>query len=480
VAHENKLYIDGRWVDPAEPGHWITVVDPATEEEVAKVAAGSVADVDAAVKAAHRAFPAYSRSSREVRLALLQAFLEAYRRRLPEIAATMTAEIGIPKSFCESVQAHIGERHLETMITVLKDYRFEEEWGTTQILREPVGVCALVAPWNWPMNQVIVKVAPALAAGCTMVLKPSQLSPLSALLVAEVADEAGVPAGVFNLVNGPGSSLGGALAAHPLVDMVSVTGSTEVGASIACTAASTVKRVSQELGGKSAYIVFEDVDLEKVVGGGVKGCMRNSGQSCNAPTRMLVARPVYDEAVAIAARVADGLVVGDPRDPETFLGPVAGKNQYDTVRAYIQAGLAEGAKLVTGGLDRPAGLEHGYYIKPTVFAEVTNSMRIARQEIFGPVLSIIPFADEEEAIAIANDSAFGLSGYVSSGDAERARRVARALRTGMVHLNGANTDLTAPFGGYKRSGNGREWGRWGLEDFLEVKAVMGYRRPQNK
>ena len=313
-----------------------------------------------------------------------------------------------------------------------------------------------------------------------MVLKPSQLSPLSALLVAEVADEAGVPAGVFNLVNGPGSSLGGALAGHPLVDMVSITGSTQVGASVACTAAATVKRVSQELGGKSAYIVFDDVDLEKVVGGGVKGCMRNSGQSCNAPTRMLVARPVYDEAVAIAARVADSLAVGDPRDPETFLGPVAGKNQYETVRALVQSGLAEGARLVAGGPERPAGLERGYYIKPTVFADVTNTMRIAQEEIFGPVLSIIPFADEEEAIAIANDSAFGLSGYVSSGDTERARRVARALRTGMVHLNGASTDLTAPFGGYKQSGNGREWGRWGLEDFLEVKAVMGYRRPEKK
>jgi aldehyde dehydrogenase (NAD+) len=480
LAHESKLYIDGHWVDPAEPGRWITVVDPATEEEVAKVAAGSAADVDAAVKAAHRAFPVYSRSSREERLALLEAFLEAYRRRLPEIAAAMTAEVGIPRSFCEAVQAHIGERHLETMIAVLRDFSFEEEWGATQIIREPVGVCALIAPWNWPMNQVIVKVAPALAAGCTMVLKPSQLSPLSALLVAEVADEAGVPAGVFNLVNGPGASLGGALAGHPLVDMVSITGSTGVGASVACTAAATVKRVSQELGGKSAYIVFEDVDLEKVVGGGVKGCMRNSGQSCNAPTRMLVARPVYDEAVAIAARVADSLAVGDPRDPETFLGPVAGKNQYDIVRAYIQSGLAEGARLVAGGPDRPAGLERGYYIKPTVFADVTNTMRIAQEEIFGPVLSIIPFAGEGEAIAIANDSAFGLSGYVSSGDAERARRVARALRTGMVHLNGASTDLTAPFGGYKQSGNGREWGHWGLEDFLEVKAVMGYRRPEKK
>jgi aldehyde dehydrogenase (NAD+) len=475
VSNETKLYIDGQWVDPVEPDRWISVVNPATEEEVAQVAAGSEADVDAAVRAAHRAFPSYSQTSREARLALLEGLLAAYRRRLPEIAATMTAEVGIPKSFCGPVQANIGERHLETAIEVLKDYPFEVEWGNTQILREPVGVCSLISPWNWPMNQVIVKVAPALAAGCTMVLKPSQFAPLSALLVAEAVDEAGIPAGVFNLVNGPGSSLGGALAGHPLVDMVSITGSTAVGASVAQTAAASVKRVSQELGGKSAYIVFEDVALEKVISGGVKGCMRNSGQSCNAPTRMLVAKAAYDEAVAIAARVADSLVVGDPLDPGTFLGPVAGKKQYETVLSYIESGLAEGARLVAGGPDRPAGLDRGYYVKPTVFADVTNTMRIAQEEIFGPVLSIIPFADEDEAVALANASDFGLSGYVSSGDLERARRVARRMRTGMVHLNGAGTDLTAPFGGYKKSGNGREWGRWGLEDFLEVKAVMGYR-----
>ena len=477
MGNEAKFYIDGRWVDPVEPGDHIVVVDPSTEEEVARVARASRADVDAAVQAAHRAFASYSQTSREERLALLRRLLEVYRLRLPEISAAMTTEVGIPKTFSERVQASIGERHLETAIKVLEDYRFEEEWGTTQIMREPIGVCALISPWNWPMNQVIVKVAPALAAGCTMVLKPSQLSPLATLLLAEAVDEAGVPAGVFNLINGPGSSLGGLLASHPLVDMVSVTSSTAVGAAVAIEAAGTIKRVSQELGGKSAYIVFEDVDLEKVVAGGVRGCMRNSGQSCNAPTRMLVAEQVYDEAVAIAARAADELVVGDPRDPDTFMGPVAGKKQYETVRGYIQAGLAEGARLVTGGPERPAGLEKGYYVKPTIFADVGNHMRIAREEIFGPVLCMIPFKDEEDAVAIANDSDFGLSGYVSSADLERARRVARRLRTGMVHLNGASPDMNAPFGGYKMSGNGREWGRFGLEDFLEVKAVMGYRRP---
>jgi aldehyde dehydrogenase (NAD+) len=481
VSQTTKMYIDGKWVDPAVPGRWITVVDPATEQEVAQVAAGSEADIDAAVQAAHRAFPAYSQTTREERLALLEGLLAAYKRRLPDISAAMTTEVGIPSSFCEPVQAHIGQRHLETAIEVLKEYPFELEWGpqgTTRIVREPVGVCGLISPWNWPMNQVLVKVAPALAAGCTMVLKPSQYCPLSSLLVAEAVEEAGVPAGVFNLVNGPGATLGSALASHPLVDMVSITGSTEVGAAVAQAAAGTIKRVSQELGGKSAYIVFDDVNLEKVIGGGVKGCMRNSGQSCNAPTRMLVARSVYEQAVEIAARVAAGLKVGDPNDCETFLGPVAGKKQYETVLGYIETGLKEGARLVAGGPERPSGLDRGYYIKPTVFADVNNTMRIAREEIFGPVLVMIPFADEAEVVALANDSDFGLSGYVSSGDVERARRVARAMRTGMVHLNGATTDLTAPFGGYKQSGNGREWGRFGLEDFLEVKAIMGWGRPE--
>ncbi len=473
---KDKFYIDGRWVDPVEPGRWITVIDPATEEEVGRVAAGSEDDVDAAVQAAYQAFPSYSQSTREERLALLEGILGGYRRRVSEIAAAMTAEIGIPITFSEKVQAHIGEMHLETAIRVLRDYPFEEEWGGTQIIKEPVGVCSLISPWNWPMNQVVVKVAPALAAGCTMVLKPSQYSPLSTLLLAEVIHEAGVPAGVFNLVNGSGSSLGEALATHPLVDMVSITASTAVGGVVAQSAAGSIKRVSQELGGKSADIVFEDVNLEKVISAGVRGCMRNSGQSCNAPTRMLVARAVYNEAVAIAVRTADGLLVGDPRNPDTFMGPVAGKKQYETVVGYIKSGLQEGARLVAGGLERPEGLQRGYFVKPTVFADVSNDMRIAREEIFGPVLCMIPFEDEDEAVALANDSDYGLSGYVSSGDGERARRVARRMRTGMVHLNGASTDMNAPFGGYKKSGNGREWGRFGLEDFLEVKAVMGWRR----
>jgi aldehyde dehydrogenase (NAD+) len=476
VGNEIKLYIDGRWADPIADGGCFSVTNPATEELVVTVDAASVADVDVAVAAARRASDSFSRTSREERLELLQNLLAAYTRRIPQMTEAMTTEIGIPRAFCEQVQAGIGERHLKASINALADYPFEIEWGTTRLFKEPIGVCALISPWNWPMNQIVVKVAPALAAGCTMVLKPSQLNPISAALFAEAVHEAGVPAGVFNMLHGSGTSLGGALSSHPDVDMVSFCGSTDVGAIVAAAAAPTIKRVAQELGGKSVNIMFDDVNLPKAVAAGVRGCMRNSGQTCNAPTRMLVIQELYDEAVAIAAQTADSLVVGDPLDPETFLGPAASKRQYETVRSYIEIGVAEGAKLVAGGLERPQGLDRGYYIKPTVFADVSNGMRIAREEIFGPVLCIIPFKDEDEAVAIANDSDFGLSAYVNSGDADRARRVARRLRTGMVHLNGANTDLTAPFGGYKQSGNGREWGRFGMEDYLEVKAVMGHDR----
>jgi aldehyde dehydrogenase (NAD+) len=472
--HRHQFYINGRWTDPAAGLTTFSVINPATEEEIAQVAAASPADVDAAAQAAHAAFPAYSRTTREERLGLLKAVLAAYRKRHQQIAATMTAEVGIPARFSDRVQARIAERHLEQMIKVLEEYAFEEQWGSTWLFREPIGVCALISPWNWPMNQVMVKVAPALAAGCTMILKPSQHSPLSTLVFAEVMEEAGVPVGVFNMVNGPGAVLGGSLASHPLVDMVSVTGSTTVGAATARSAADSIKRVSQELGGKSANIILGDVDVETVVSEGVKACMRNSGQSCNAPTRMLVAESIYEQAVAVAARVADELVVGDPWAAETFLGPVAGKKQYDTVMAYIEAGIREGARLVAGGTDRPAGLARGYYVRPTVFADVNGHMIIAREEIFGPVLCLTPFTDDDEAVALANDGDYGLSGYVYSADLERARSIARRLRTGMVHINGATADMAAPFGGYKKSGNGREWGRFGLEEYLEVKAVMGY------
>lgn len=475
--HRQQFYIGGRWVEPAGDLATFPVIDPATEEEITRIAAASAADVDAAVESAHAAFPAFSRTTRAERLDLLDRLLSAYTKRSREMAAAMTAEVGIPATFSERVQTRSGQAHLRQTIKVLADYPFTELWGTTLIAREPVGVCALISPWNWPMNQVMVKVAPALAAGCTMVLKPSRLSPLSTLLFAEMVDEAGIPAGVFNLVNGPGAMLGGLLASHPLVDMVSVTSSTAVGAAVAHAAADSIKRVSQELGGKSANIILDDVNVEEVVTAGVRACMRNSGQTCNAPTRMLVARPIYEQAVRVAAQVADGLVVGDPHAPDTFLGPVAGKERYDSVVAYIESGLAEGARLVAGGTERPRGLERGYFIRPTVFADVSNDMTIAREEIFGPVLCLIPFEDDEEAVSLANDSDYGLSGYVNSADLERARKVALRLRTGMVHINNATTDPAAPFGGYRRSGNGREWGRFGLEEYLEVKAIMGYEPP---
>jgi len=474
VTDVSRFYIDGQWVEPVHPGDEIVVVNPATEEEVARVAAASPADVEAAVQAAHRAFESYSQTTREERLELLTRVREAYKRRIPEIAAAMTTEVGIPKGLAEGGQVLAGAAHLKQAMNALRDYPLEQDWGSTRIVREPIGVCALLAPWNWPMNQVTCKVGPALAAGCTVVLKPSQLSPLSALLFAEAVDEAGLPAGVFNMVNGAGAALGDAFAMHPLVDMVSLTGSTAVGGVVAAAAAPSIKRVSLELGGKSANLVFGDVDVERVVRSGVLGCMHNSGQSCNAPTRMLVAQEIYDEAVEIAARTAEAVAVGDPTDAATFMGPVAGRKQFDTVRGYIQTGIEEGARLVAGGLARPDGLDKGFFVRPTVFADVTPEMRIFQEEIFGPVLVMTPFRDEEHAIELANATVYGLSGYVQSADLERARRVAGRMRTGMVHLNGAPTDAGAPFGGYRQSGNGREWGRFGLEDYLEVKAVMGW------
>ena len=470
----SRFYIDGQWVEPAHPGAEIAVVDPATEEEVARIAAASPDDVEAAVQAAHRAFESYSQTTREERVELLTALREAYKKRIPQIAEAMTTEVGIPKGLAEGGQVLAGARHLKMALEALREYPLEQGWGTTRIRREPVGVCALLAPWNWPMNQVTCKVGPALAAGCTVVLKPSQLSPLSALLFAEAVDEAGYPAGVFNMLNGAGSALGDAFATHPLVDMVSLTGSTAVGGVVGAAAAPSIKRVSLELGGKSANIVFGDVNVEKVVRSGVFGVMHNSGQTCNAPTRMLVAQEIYDEAVEVAARAAGDIAVGDPTDAATFMGPVAGRKQFDTVRGYIQIGVDEGARLVAGGLERPDGLDKGFFVRPTVFADVKPDMRVFQEEIFGPVLCMTPFRDEAHAVELSNATEYGLSGYVQSRDIERARRVASRMRTGMVHLNGAPTDASAPFGGYRKSGNGREWGVFGLEDYLEVKSIMGW------
>ncbi len=469
-----KFYIDGKWVDPVTP-KTLEVINPANEEPFAKISLGSKADVDKAVAAARRAFETFSRTTKEERIALFEKIIAAYQKRYGEIAETIYKEMGAPIKLAQQAQAATGLGHLMETMKILKSYQFEEVRGQTAIVREPVGVCGFITPWNWPINQIACKVAPALAAGCTMVLKPSEIAPLNAILWAEVMDEAGVPPGVFNLVNGDGPTVGEALSAHPGIDMMSFTGSTRAGIAVAKAAADTVKRVAQELGGKSANIVLDDADLTKAVAGGVMQMMTNSGQSCNAPSRMFVPRGKQDQAIAIAKATAEKVKPGDPFADGTTIGPVVSQQQFDKIQGLIKKGIDEGATLVTGGLGRPEGLNRGYYVRPTVFANVKPQMTIAREEIFGPVLSILPYENEEQVISMANDTVYGLSGYVQSGDLEHARRVAAQLRTGNVHLNGAGPDFAAPFGGYKQSGNGREWGEFGLEACLEIKAVMGYK-----
>jgi aldehyde dehydrogenase (NAD+) len=467
-----KFYINGEWVAPVTP-KTMDVINPATEETIGRISLGSAADVDKAVSAARAAFETFGRTSREERVALLERVIAAYGARLDEIAEIISSEMGAPMWLAKAAQAPAGLAHFTQILEVLKSYSFVENKGTTRILREPIGVCGFITPWNWPINQIACKVAPALAAGCTMVLKPTEIAPLNAVVFAEIMHAAGVPAGVFNLVNGDGPTVGAAIAAHPGIDMVSFTGSTRAGVQVAKAAADTVKRVAQELGGKSANIILDDADLKRAVEGGVRTCFMNSGQSCNAPTRMLVPRSRHAEAVAIAKAAAEKVTVGDPHAQGTTIGPVVSQAQFDKIQRLIHAGIDEGAELVTGGPGRPDGVARGYYVRPTVFANVRNDMTIAREEIFGPVLSILPYDTEEDAVRIANDTVYGLSGYVSSANTERALRVASRLRTGNVHVNGAAADFTAPFGGYKQSGNGREWGEYGLEEFLEVKAVMG-------
>ncbi len=468
-----KFYINGEWVAPVEP-RVFAVINPATEEKVAEISLGSARDVERAVAAAKAAFPGFARTSKEERLALLQRIVDAYKARADELAQTITKEMGAPAWLASRAQAAVGMAHLMQMLAVLKEFSFERVLGKTLIAREPVGVCGLITPWNWPMNQIACKVVPALAAGCTMVLKPSEYTPLDAILFAEILHSAGVPKGVFNLVNGDGPTVGQALASHPDIDMVSFTGSTRGGIAVAKAAADTVKRVHQELGGKSANIVLPDADLQKAVAGGVQACFLNSGQSCDAPTRMFVHRPQHDQAAAIAKAAAEATKAGDPNTKGTSIGPVVNEAQFRKIQKLIETGIAEGATLVTGGPGRPDGINRGYYVRPTVFANVKPEMTIAREEIFGPVLSILPYDSEEQAIRLANDTAYGLSGYVQSGDLEHARRVAAQLRTGQVRLNGAGPDFAAPFGGYKQSGNGREWGEFGLHEFLETKAIIGY------
>jgi aldehyde dehydrogenase (NAD+) len=468
-----QFYIDGKWVNPAQVGEF-PVINPATEERIATISLGTGTDVDNAVAAAKRAFESYSETSAEKRLALLQRIIEVYQSRIADLAETISLEIGAPIWLSRAAQAPVGLRHLSEMVKVLGSFKFEELKGSTLLRKEPVGVCGLITPWNWPMNQIACKVAPALAAGCTMVLKPSEIAPLSAYLFTEIVHEAGVPHGVFNMVNGDGPIVGTAISSHPDVAMVSFTGSTRAGVNVASAAAPTVKRVTQELGGKSAIIILDDADLEKGVREGVQGCFLNTGQSCDAPTRMLVPRSKMAQAAAVAKRAAEATKAGDPFAKGTNIGPLASAAQFDKVQRLIKKGIEEGAELVAGGLGRPEGISKGYFVKPTVFAGVRNDMTIAREEIFGPVLSIIPYEDEDDAVRIANDTSYGLSGYVTSGNIERARRVAKRIRSGNVHVNGAQSDFSGCFGGYKQSGNGREWGESGLQEFLELKAVFGY------
>ena len=467
-----RFYVDGAWVDPTG-SRTLDVVDPATERPIATIALGEQEDVDRAVAAARRAFETFAETSKQERIALIEAILSAYKTRMDDLAAIVRREMGAPHTLASKAQVPSGYGHFKATLAALKAFEFEEAVGSTTVVYEPVGVCGLITPWNWPLNQIAAKVAPALAAGCTMVLKPSEVAPLNAVVFTEVLEAAGVPAGVFNLVQGDGPTVGAALSAHPDVDMVSFTGSTRAGIEVARNAAPTVKRVAQELGGKSANIVLDDADLEAVVARDVKRMYANSGQSCNAGSRVLVPTDKMAEAARIAREATERVAVGDPAQEGTAVGPVVSKAQFDKVQGLIERGIEEGAELVAGGPGRPEGVETGYFVKPTVFANVTNDMTIAREEIFGPVLTLIGYEDEDDAIRIANDSSYGLAGMVSSGDAERARRVARRMRTGMVHLNGAPLAVDAPFGGYKQSGNGREYGGHGLREFLEAKSIYG-------
>ena len=468
-----QFFIDGAWVDPATPAT-LDVVDPSTGESFARVSLGSRADVDRAVAAARRAFQTFGFTAPAERLALLRRIVAITRKRSPDLALAISREMGAPRPYALDAQVASGLAHLETMAEVLEGFAFEERKGTSLVVREPVGVVGLITPWNWPLNQIACKVGPALAAGCTMVLKPSEVAPLDAVIFAEILEEAGVPAGVFNLVNGDGPTVGQALATHPDVDMMSFTGSTRAGILVAKAAADTVKRVHQELGGKSANILFPDVDLAEAVTKGVAGCFDNAGQSCDAPTLMFVPRDRHDEAAAHAKAAAERFVVGPADRPETDLGPVVSQVQYDKIQDLIESGIREGATLVTGGPGRPEGLERGYYVRPTVFAGVTPEMRVAREEIFGPVLSIMPYDTVEEAIRQANYTVYGLASYIQARDVIAARAAARRMRTGNVHINYPAVDLRVPFGGYRQSGNGREYAEYGLEDFLEIKGVLGY------
>ena len=468
----NKFFINGKWIEPADRST-LDVINPATEKAFATISLGNADDVDSAAKAAKSAFDSWSNSSIEERKEIISNILGGLKSRSDEMATAISSEMGAPMGLSKTAQVGSGLGHFINVLSILENFEFEEIRGTTKIVKEPAGVCGFITPWNWPLNQIACKVAPAIAAGCTMVLKPSEIAPISAYILTEIIAESGLPAGVFNLVNGDGLSVGAAISGHPDIDLVSFTGSTRAGREVAKAAADGIKRVTQELGGKSANIILNDVpDFARAVSGGVAGCFGNSGQSCNAPTRMLVPQSRMDEAISAAKAAAAKSVVGDPSDESTKLGPVVSEIQFNKIQTLIQKGIDEGADLIAGGPTRPEGLEEGYFVRPTIFANVSNDMTIAREEIFGPVLSIIGYQDDYDAVSIANDTDYGLSGYVS-GEPEHAQAIARKLRTGNVHINGAGPDFSAPFGGYKQSGNGREWGIEGFEEFLETKAMMG-------
>lgn len=476
MKNAEQFYIDGAWISP-QSGQRTEVINPATESAVATVALGSKEDAELAIAAARNAFASYSNTTREQRLDLLGSIISVYEKRLPEVADAISMEMGAPlTSLAQPMQAGAMLGHLHTIVGILTEYKFHHDQGPTRTQREPMGVCGLITPWNWPIHQIGCKVAPALAAGCTVVLKPSELAPLSALVFADILHEAGVPKGVFNLVNGDGPTVGATLSSHPDVDYVSFTGSTRAGILVSTAAAPTVKKVSLELGGKSANIVLDDADFDTAVAGGVGAMLLNSGQNCNAPSRLLVPRERLAEVEALAKGVASSAVIGDPQAAETTMGPLANKPQFEKVQGLIQTGIDSGATMLCGGVGKPEGIETGYFVKPTIFSSVTNDMTIAREEIFGPVLCIIPYDSEDDAVEIANDTQYGLSGYVSSANLDRARNVASQLRTGNVHINGADGDFAATFGGYKMSGLGREWGTHGFEEFLEVKSIFGYNK----
>ena len=467
-----KFYIDGKWVDPVKPDV-IDVINPASEKSIGNVSVGSKADIDKAVKAARNAFQNFSKTLVSERVELLTEIRNIYKKRFDDIASAIQTEMGAPINLARGSQATVGLSHLKTAIRVLENHKFEFNHGNYLVRHEPIGVCGLITPWNWPINQVVSKLAPCLASGCTAVLKPSEIAPLSAMVIAEIFHEAGVPKGVFNLVNGLGPVVGEAMSSHDGIDMMSFTGSTRGGIAVAKASANTVKRVSQELGGKSPNIILDDENFQISVSGGVKSCMENSGQSCNAPTRMLVPKNRYNEALEIAENINNGIITGDPGSEKTDIGPLVSETQYNKVQKLIQSGIDNGANLISGGLGKPQGLEIGYYVKPTIFSNVTNDMEIAREEIFGPVLCIITYNNFEEAIDIANDTEYGLAAYVSGADPNELMRYARQLNAGQIHLNYRSGGSDAPFGGYKQSGNGREKAEWGLEEYLEVKAIMG-------